>query len=352
MSALVSAVGENKLMPPTPDCASKVINGKNGYVRDNSSWIVGRVVRDLDSWMAPATRTQLGKILNDKWATEKEDVKEKGGDVSIVPRPTQAGLCVSIYEPSSTAIAGEPKHDWIHYSGLLIAVFQLGIAAIPCGLFGDWGILMITFCGIVLAFASGSLPQWKKEKWACRRNANKTVVLSRGNGAQHAIIVLGNGKGLDLEDLAAGPANVDVSASLLTRTATAGLALLWILLLITAAGEKENTWFLLAVGGLGILHNTAVAGWPRDPSAFGIHLRARPPIGHPKVMETLFAVEEKYPHVGASMLQTFFPGKLFPKEKERWAAYEVVAQKHDDEEKARRKERERLEKEAKERRKA
>ena len=40
--------GENKLMPPTPDCASKVINGKNGYVRDNSSWIVRRLVRDFD----------------------------------------------------------------------------------------------------------------------------------------------------------------------------------------------------------------------------------------------------------------------------------------------------------------
>jgi len=48
-------------------------------------------------------------------------------------------------------------------------------------------------------------------------------------------------RGFDLEDLAAGPTNVDVSASPFTRIAIGLLALLWILLLISAAGEKENT---------------------------------------------------------------------------------------------------------------
>jgi hypothetical protein len=61
VSALVSAAGENKLMPPTPDCASKAINGKNGYVRDNSSWILGCLVRDFDKWMTPAMKTQGGE---------------------------------------------------------------------------------------------------------------------------------------------------------------------------------------------------------------------------------------------------------------------------------------------------
>merc|ERR1712093_866825 len=50
VTAVVSAIGENKLMP-LPDCACKVINGRTGYVRDNSSWIIGRIVRDFESWM-------------------------------------------------------------------------------------------------------------------------------------------------------------------------------------------------------------------------------------------------------------------------------------------------------------
>jgi hypothetical protein len=254
---------------------------------------------------------------------------------------------VSIYDSTFTATAVKPAHDWIHYSGFVVALFQLGIAAIPCGLFGDLGdpddhVLRESYWHLLRAVCRNR----RKEKWACRKNTDKTVVLTRGNGAEHAIVIIGNGKGLDLEDLAAGPTNVDVSASLFTRIATGLLTLLWILLLlISAAGEKENTCFLLAVGGLGILRTPPVAGWPRHPSAFGIHLTHRQVIGHSKVMDALFKVEEKYPHVGASMLKTFFPGKLRPKEKERWGGIRDYAQKHDDDEETRRKELERVEKE-------
>jgi hypothetical protein len=52
------------------------------------------------------------------------------------------------------------------------------------------------------------------------------MVLTRGNGAQHAIVVRGDGVGFDLEDLAAGTVNVDVSASNLTRITVITLALL------------------------------------------------------------------------------------------------------------------------------
>lgn len=36
---------------PLPDCPCNVINGSTGYVRDNSSWIIGRIVPDFESWM-------------------------------------------------------------------------------------------------------------------------------------------------------------------------------------------------------------------------------------------------------------------------------------------------------------
>jgi len=44
-----------------------------------------------------------------------------------------------------------------------------------------------------------------------------------------------------------------VATNTFTRITLLVLATLWILLLITAAGLKENTWFLLTVGGVGIL---------------------------------------------------------------------------------------------------
>ena len=322
---------------PLPDCDCKVINGKNGYVRDNSSWIIGRILRDFEWWMDAhdrdsARERKAGKrpiyecldgILSQKWRIEQEkSEKEIPGSGASIPKPSQAGLCISIYK-AGDAHPGHPGYDKLYFTGFVTAIIQLGIAAIPCGIFGDWGILMITASGIILSLAVGSLSQWKKEKWACRtRNSKKTVVLTRGNGSQHAIVVMGDGKGLDLEDLAAGPTNVNVSSSYSTRIGILSLAVMWILLLITASAIGENTWFLLAVGGIGILQNIFVAGSERRPEAFGIPLKFERVIGKSKVMDTLFEVEEAYPKLGRSMLDTFFPGKLRPNEEQRWQELE------------------------------
>jgi len=89
-------------------------------------------------------------------------------------------------------------------------------------------------------------------------------------------------------------------------------------LLITVAGLKTNTWYLLAVGSIGMVQNIVVAGASREPHAFGVHLK---PVGqhlHYKVMEALKAVEDDQPGVGLSLLPTFFPGKLREDEISWW----------------------------------
>jgi hypothetical protein len=318
-------VGENKLMP-TPDCACIAINGKSGYFRSNSSWILGRMVRDYESWMDGKIKEKVDEVIDQRWTQLEDEARENGEPAP--ERPKQAGLCVSIYQPTPNAIVGEPVYDKISLWGFAVAIFQLGMASIPCGLFGDWGILMITVCGIVLSSVMASLPQWKNEKWACRRlpkGGDKKVAFTRGNGSQHAIVIVGSEGFLDLEDLASGQMNVDVSVSTTTRVAVAGLALFWILLLITAAGLKQNTWFLLAVGGIGILQNVFVAGWRRHPRDSGIPIDFVTVFGDMKVMNALYAVEDAYPYLGRSLLETFFPGKLWPDEQDRWDEYEKTA---------------------------
>jgi len=319
ISALVSAFGENKLIIQDPDCKCKIIHGKSGYARDNSSWILGRIMRDFEKWTNPATKEKTEKVLEERW---KELKKEKPD----AKRPTRASLVVTIYQPSTKEPAGLAKRDWIYWSGVVMMVVQLGVASIPCGLFGDWGILMITAAGTGLAIITGLLPQWKKEKWACRPESRDSYVLTRGNGAQHAIVILGNKRGLNLEDLASGQSNIEVTTNTGTRIALFVLSTLWILLLITAAGVKNNTWFLLAVGGLGIVHNVFVAGWKRRPENFGIPLEYVGVYGETKVMETLFAVEKDYPHLGRSMRDEFFPGRLRPDEITRWEEFEKEAE--------------------------
>ncbi|KAJ5698329.1 hypothetical protein N7462_000334 [Penicillium macrosclerotiorum] len=327
MSAVASAVGENRLMPP-PDCACKVINAETGHIRENSSWIIGRIVRDFGSWRHEDVDACVDKLLDLKWEQLRQKAeRERPGSGQHVGRPAQSGLCVSVYK-AGDARPRHPGYDLVYLSGILTVFLQLGVAAIPCGLFGDWSILLITICGIVLSFAMGYPSQWAKEKWACRTRSKKVVILTRGSGSQHVIIIIGDGRGLDLEDLATGPINVDVSTSAFTRLFVIVLAIIWVLLLITAAGVHENTWFLLAVGGIGILQNIFVAARWRDPAAFGAPLIFDCVFGETSVMQTLYLMEERYPKSGRNMLETFFPGgmeRLSPEERKKWAELEAAA---------------------------
>lgn len=317
ISALAAAVGHNKLMPNEPDCACKIINVSNGYIRDNSSWIVGRVVRDFTYWCDPRVTQQLSRLQDERWARLKRTNPS-------AERPRHVSIIVSVYEPSHTLAAGIAKHDIVTWIGVVTMVVQLAFASIPLALYGDWAVILVTAAGSVLALATSMLPQWKIEKWACRKNSTTTYVATRGNGAQHAIVILGNGCGLNLEDLASGQTNTEVAANSFTRAVLLGLFVLWVLLLITATGIKDNTWFLLAVGGIGIVQNVFVAGHHRRPESFGLPLDFVQVIGRAKVMDTLLEVERLYENVGKSLLPEFFPGNITEEDQKRWEAVKVA----------------------------
>lgn len=284
------------------------------------------MVRDFEQWMDAGRsdgpiHQSLDRIIKEKWNFNKEKAEEKRpGSGDSVLKPKQAGLCVSLYNAEQARV-GFPGSDWAYKFGFITVLVQLGIAAIPCGIYGDWSILLITGAGIILSLTTGSLRQWTSEKWSCRLQSDKTFVLTKGNGSQHAIVIFGNKKGLDLEDLATGPLSLEAGTSSAARIFLIVLAVLWVLLLVTAAGIKKNTWFLLAVGGIGSLQNIYVAGSFRYPCQFGCPISFLCVIAEKEVMTTLEAVEKKFPGVGSSMLQTFMPGRLKPEEKIQWKAY-------------------------------
>lgn len=325
VTTFLASVGDAKLMPPATEDPCLVITAKNGYIRNNASWVISRLLRDYDSWMDPAVRSRLEKMLDER----QHYMRMRTRKGTSVPRPAQTGLCISIYEPSDTKIAGEPIPDFIYWTGLLVALIQLATAAIPIATTGDWSIFMITISGTVLAFITGGLPQWRNEKWPCRRSSQNTYVLTRGNGAQHAIVILGNGRGLNLEDLASAGQMKYSSTDIPMRLCLGGTSVLWMMLLITAAGVRTNTWFLLAIGGTGILQNVLLAGWRRNPSALGVHLDFRGVIGEMTTMDALLALEDRHLGVGRSLLPIFFPGKLLPEELDKWEALEVKAKEEE-----------------------
>lgn len=171
------------------------------------------------------------------------------------------------------------------------------------------------------------------------------------------MVIIGDGKGLDLEDLAAAESpwtrhrgecssrlmrlSCDASGDVkkdskgvskkevwmigdvplsfrLTQVACLTLATVWILLLITVAGLKENAWYLLIIGGLGMIQNMMVAGATRRTDTTGIHLEVVKTFEDGKVMDALMDLESEYENVGKSLLEEFFPGKLRPEELNWW----------------------------------
>lgn len=108
---------------------------------------------------------------------------------------------------------------------------------------------------------------------------------------------------------------------------------------------RENGWYLIVVGGLGMAQNLFAAGHHRDSSALGIHL-SKPDIVLPnkpkkdkngveiqnKVFQVIKKIEKKMDEeygvrrVGILLLSVFFPDGLRPHEvewkREREARYE------------------------------
>ncbi|CAM6018637.1 unnamed protein product [Sphagnum balticum] len=320
-STLMSIVGDGHLMPP-PDYPAKVINAESGYSRENRSWILGRLLRDFE-----------------------------------FPLNNHIGLHITVFQADEKREAGKPEKDWYWASGFVVIILQLGIAAIPCGLYNDWGIILVTAVGTLLALVTGMLPQWRFEKWACRRKTKKVVILTGGNGTRHVMVIIGAGKGLDLEDLAVGESprmrqrtehsnrlarrerdkdgnvmkdlegkdkkkilmlcGVPVSFWI-TQVSCLILAFLWIVFLITVAGLMQHTWYLLAIGALGMIQNVVVAGVSRRPSTMGIHLTKIKSIEQFKVMDALMDLESYQKDCGRSLLPEFFNGKLRPAEEKWW----------------------------------
>ena len=285
-------------MPSAPDLSCIVVDVQYGHARTNQSWILGRVLRDYESyWMPDPVRKDLDRML------------QKAGS-------PKAGLCPSVFDADASKEAGRPSKDFLCVAGFLVAITQLTIAAIPWILWHEWEIFAITAAGTFLAFVSASLPQWRLERYACRRNSNATIVLTQGNGAQHALVINGKGHGLNLEDLAGATGGLGVSKS--TRPAVIILSVLWVGLLITVSGIQSHTWFLVAVGALGMMYTVVAAGAPRRPESFGIPLTYRGAFMETRTMEALKSVEHSLPGVGQSMVKIFFPGELRKTEKDWW----------------------------------
>jgi hypothetical protein len=304
-SLSLSALCSNDVMP-APDFACNVSNASNGYVRENCNWILSRLVWDFETfWMCDETKTVLGDMLQENWEYVKKRAILACEDKREIAKPKQAGLCVSVY----TALAPRTK-SFLHFNctGIFVIGVQFALSTVPYITSGNPSVSTITLAGTLLALSTSYLPAWSFPAWSsqnksCRTNTPNSYILTRGNGAQHAILILGSkGTGVNLEDLATPPTPIPTPH----RIMTAVLSLLGLLLVIgSAINAKSSSWYLLAILTLGTIHTAYLAMTPRAPAHYGIPLHFEQVIGRTKVMQTLYAVEHAYPRAGRSMRDTF-----------------------------------------------
>lgn len=236
---------------PESETSFTVIDTNSGHYRVTRNWVMGRLLRDFNDRLDEGMKDEQAHISSDSAGKETgAPLQHEKGTGQASGKHFEA-LRVTVFEVDDNppAAHGVPTLDWVWYSGIVVMVVQLAVAAIPWAVNGAWDILMVTAAGNLLALVGGSLPQWRLEKWACPKAGGDTTIVTEGNGSRSAMVILGNkGSGLKFEVLARGTRMAP--ATRLTRVASTVLATLWVLFLITVAGIKEHTWCRSITAGL------------------------------------------------------------------------------------------------------
>ncbi|KAF7507933.1 hypothetical protein GJ744_009967 [Endocarpon pusillum] len=327
LMALVGLIGDGRLLP-APDYPAKVVNLQSGYARENRNWVIGRLLRDN------------GIVMSRKAPLENKAIR------------------IAVY--AAQPIGNRPLRTpfgTVGVIGILVMIAQLLIAAVPFIRDQSWEILVLTGAGTFLVQSTGALPQWRAEKLPQRQQSGKDIALTSGNGSRDIMVIRGCGNCIDLEELAAAetPRSNRVWENIhwlskpimengeprlhsngtparqvftlwgipvgfwLTLITISVQCILWLALLISVAGLRSHTWYLLGVGLLGMFQNATVAAISRGPERRCLPLKLADTIITTRVMDGLMDLETVCPSFGTPLLKEFFPGKLRDEEGAWWA---------------------------------
>ncbi|OSC99604.1 hypothetical protein PYCCODRAFT_1438174 [Trametes coccinea BRFM310] len=283
---LVGLLARNRTSAPV-ELPCTVINTKSGYARTNRSPILEHLLRS------------------------------HGSD------PSRGGLAMTFLYTSERP--GRPTGDAVSSAALSAIAMQLAVAGIlPILGVGSSDAAAVTAVGTFLTNAAGFIlrRQQQKELRSARAVPEKrrdVVCITSGNGSSEAVVVVSEGGGVRIEDLAAG------RASGLGVAATAGIVVLlflWTgLLALTTTLGSVDAWLVLAQCAIGAAHTVFAAKTWRSGAALGFWFaeEKKKVVRAEKVMEALMKAEEFEPGVGSTLLPIYFPGKLRPEEELWWA---------------------------------
>lgn len=329
-TSLASVIGDKQLMPSGPDSHCIVINCDSGYVRVNRSWLLDRVLRDHELAVEAHPGPEAAK-LNDRQLKRAAGLDEDNPlrislriDIFNLQEQTTPSIdlvwvlgWITIAAQLGISIAPWARYgDWsiflITASGTLFALLtgnlrQWSLEKWPGRRLNEAGSLTATantaasnpgngvaahhapdiemghaagpsFGAGIPSRSSLSDPPPADRAAAAQgpppliKPKSKIVCLTRGNGHRHAMILVGTGTVWDLETLA----NATSDSLPETPWLLSALAVAWVCLLISVTGLGKHTWFLMLIGGLGMLQNVYAASAPRSMSSLGLAMAPVP----------------------------------------------------------------------------
>ncbi|CDO72030.1 hypothetical protein BN946_scf184943.g65 [Trametes cinnabarina] len=283
---LISLLTRNRTSVPV-ELPCTVINAKSGHARTNRSPLLEHLLRSHGS------------------------------------APSRRGLAVTFLHTSERP--GAPSRDAVVCAALSTILVQV-IAAGVLFFFGvgSQDAMAVTIIGTLLANAAGLIlrHQQQKELRSTRAVPEKrrdVICITGGNGSSEAIVVVSEGGGVRIEDLAAGRAS---TLGVLATLGVVALLILWMALLVfTTTLRRVDAWLVLAQCALGAAYTVYAARTWRCGAALGFKFAEEKTmvVRADKVMEALAKAEEVESGVGATLLPIYFPGKLRPEEELWWA---------------------------------
>ncbi|KAF2652838.1 hypothetical protein K491DRAFT_578340, partial [Lophiostoma macrostomum CBS 122681] len=290
MSSLIPVFsGQRNVAPPPEIRDMQVMNMTAGHVRTNHSFVLSRLLRDLEKHVDSGS----GKV---------------------------GGLSVTIVDTMDDPTKKMELMEKFKYRGWPIGHVTMA-AQMLLSLKAGGMVPIIFILAQILASCTLELPVWKKEKFAARRGGDDVYALMRGNGNRHVFIVRTKApNSWNLEDMAAASIH-DYDWYNWEGVAAVGLAIGWFVLFALACSVKDQAGWLLAVMTIGHIGNLFSAFYPRSPAGHGFHLdmNKKQTIANAKVMETLKELEVEHEGYGEKLLGTFFPGGLWDDDKNWWA---------------------------------
>ncbi|RDX53788.1 hypothetical protein OH76DRAFT_1150239 [Lentinus brumalis] len=278
--------------PPAHDWPSTVINVKTGYARTNRS-------------------ATLEHLLQ-----------------SHASKPTSRGLTLTFLYTSQ--VPGLSGGDVVGWSGVAMMLVQIGAAWMLGRVGASQKVYLFVSAGVYLSMlGSMTLLYHRKKQLGSARvvpeNQREVVCITSGNGSTDAIVVVTEGGGAKLEDIAAARAGGLGTG----RSIFVGMLIVAWMVLLLAFNQLSvvDAWCVLGVCALGTAHATFLARTWRSGKGLGFKFaEERTTVVHAdKVMTALMMAEEVEEGVGSALLPVFFPGSLRPKEEEWWDARKGVA---------------------------